>query len=259
MKVNGNVILLTGGTSGLGRSLLNALYYLDNQIITIARSQQDLEDLRQEFPKILIFQCDVGKRSDLLALKSYCVQNNFKVNWLINNAGVEYNYFIDGGKTEIISEEISTNLIGPLTLVSLFIDDLKGSENSAVVNITSGLVILPKVNAAVYAASKAGLHQFTRSLRLQLKSTAVRVFEVLPPLIDTPLTSKSSFKKMSSEKCTIDIIKGLQKDKFEIRIGVVKWVYWLYRINPALGDYLMYKRYLRANKNNIPSESKDNP
>lgn len=248
MRLNGNVILLTGGTSGLGRNLLSALYNLGNQIITISRTNQDLENLKRDFPGIHVFQCDVGDRNELLALKAYCLENGLAVNWLINNAGIEYNYIIDGEKSERICEEINTNLTGPLTLVSLFVDELKKSENSAVINITSGLAIFPKVNAAVYAASKAGLHQFTRSLRLQLKRTSVRVFEVLPPLMDTPLTSESSFKKMSSEKCVIDILRGLEKNNFEIRIGVVKWMYWLYRINPELGDYLMYKRYLSANK-----------
>jgi uncharacterized oxidoreductase len=110
-------------------------------------------------------------------------------NVLINNAGIQLNYHFTEEQHLLnkIDQEINTNFIAPLKLISILLPTLKVNDNAAIVNVTSGLGLVPKKQAPVYCGTKAGLHIFTKSLRYQLQH--VKVFELISPLVDTPMTA----------------------------------------------------------------------
>ena len=88
---------------------------------------------------------------------------------------------------EDITREIETNLSGLIRMVHQFLPHLKIQGNAAIVNVSSGLAFVPFSISPVYSATKAGVHAYTQALRLQLKNTAVKVFELAPPGTETPL------------------------------------------------------------------------
>ena len=93
--------------------------------------------------------------------------------------------------------------------------------------------IVPKKSAPVYCATKAGVHIFTKVLRYQLEKTSIKVFEVIPPLVDTEMTKDNEEKKVTPEFVAKKVIKGLKKDKYEIHIGKVKLLFFIHRLFPS--------------------------
>ncbi len=194
-----------------------------------------------DIPQAVVFQHDISLEEDRLALANRLREQEVKVNILINNAGVQYHCTFDHSQpaAELIRSEIETNLIGPIRLISLLMDDLLKLSNSAIVNISSGLAIAPKASAPIYCASKAALSSFTRTLRYQLEHTSIKVVDVMAPLVDTDMTRGRGRGKMSPEAFAAEVIKGLKAGKEELRIGKVKLLYWIHRLFPGVAYRIM--------------------
>ena len=94
----------------------------------------------------------------------------------------------------MIDQEITTNLSAQVHLTERLLPLLTDRPQAAIVNITSTLARVLHPQACVYSATKAGLSMFTQTLRLQLKNTAVKVFEISPPLVDTAMCPKDMGK-----------------------------------------------------------------
>ena len=120
-----------------------------------------------------------------------------------------------------------------------FLPGLLTRPAAAVVNVSSGLALVPKQTASVYCASKAGLHSFSKTLRWQLEGTSVRVFDVLPSVVDTAMTAGRGRAKISPERLAEEFWKGFSNDRFEMRIGLVKLFAQLHRIAPSLVERLI--------------------
>lgn len=88
-----------------------------------------------------------------------------------------------------VTREIDINLNGPVQMVQEFLPHLKSRPNALIVNVSSALAFVPFPLSPVYSASKAGLHAFTRCLRVQLKGSSVTVVELAPPLVETKLSA----------------------------------------------------------------------
>ena len=110
---------------------------------------------------------------------------------------------------------------------------------SAIVNVSSGLGLVPKQSAPVYCATKAGLHIFSKALGYQLAHTGVRVMEVIPPLVDTPMTAGRGRNKLSPEQLVDEFLRGFARNQREINIGKVGLLRLIQRISPALADRIL--------------------
>lgn len=145
-----------------------------------------------------------------------------------------------GCDLEDISREIETNLIGPVRMVKQFLPQLQAQPSVAIVNVSSGLAFTPFPISPIYGATKAALHSSTQSLRVQLKNTSVKVFELAPPSTQTPLQNKfdSSDTKGSPmrdvKRLVQQAIRGIQKDHLEILPGLSKVLRLVSRIAPGL-------------------------
>jgi short-subunit dehydrogenase involved in D-alanine esterification of teichoic acids len=150
------------------------------------------------------------------------------VNILINNAGIQYNYdFVNPEiATELIETELQTNLIAPLQLIKLMLPHLITKPKAAIVNVSSGLGLVPKQTAPVYCASKAGLHIATKALRWQLETTPIKVFEIIAPLVDTPMTQGRGKGKISPEALVDEFWNDFTRDRYEIKIGKTKLLFF---------------------------------
>jgi uncharacterized oxidoreductase len=123
-------------------------------------------------------------------------------------------------------------------LTRMFLPQLLKQKNAALINITSGLAYMPLAQEPVYCATKAGLHSFSQSIRYQLKDTSVRVFEVLSSWVDTDMARNVDTPKMTVDRMVTETFRGLEKNKEEIRIGQIDFLYAFSRLAPRW----MFKR-----------------
>ena len=242
MNLQDRTILITGGTSGIGYSLVKKLSNKNKSIIVIARNPIHLEKLKNEFPNVQTYKCSLANKIDLEKIFSEIITNHPDISIVINNAGIqETPTFLDKNfNFDSIENEISVNLVAPIRICALMLGSLLNLKTpSAIVNITSGLGLYPKKNSAVYCATKAGLRNFTKSFRYQLEDTSVKVFEAIMPLVDTPMTHGRGKGKISPESAAEAIIKGIENDDEEIFVGKAKLIPFMSRISPRLMAAIM--------------------
>jgi len=240
MKTSNNTILLTGGTSGIGYSILKKLNALDNKILVVGSDHQRLEKIKSEFKNIDTFCCDLSMSADVQRLIDFCYESYLDLNVVINNAGVQYNYGL-GSEDDLskIEKEVTINFTSPMKLCSGLLPLLKKQPVSAIVNVSSGLAFVPKKSAPIYCGTKAAIHLATMSLRYQCDGTSVKVFEIIPSLIDTPMTAGRGKGKISPDELVEEFLLKFKKDQHEINIGKVKVLRLLQRIAPSLANRIL--------------------
>ncbi|MCB0191678.1 MAG: SDR family NAD(P)-dependent oxidoreductase [Anaerolineae bacterium] len=237
METTKNTVLITGGSSGIGLALAKRFWQEKNDVIIVGRNAAKLAQVQAMLPGIKTECLDV---SDVAALEQL-PQRHPQVNILINNAGVQYNYdFSDPTQPlDLIEAEINTNVLGPLYLTKLFIPQLSKHKEAAIINVSSGLGFVPKQSAPVYCGSKAALHIFTKSLRWQLESTPIKVFEIIPALVETSMTQGRGHGKISPEELVDEFWRSFKGNHTEVRIGKIKQLLWLNKLVPNIAEKIM--------------------
>jgi uncharacterized oxidoreductase len=241
MIATGNTVLITGGSSGIGLALAKRFLELKNEVIITARDAAKLDQIKNEFPEIITFAGDLTDKNSMDELVLFIEQQHSDLNILINNAAVQYNYnFVDEPDlTYKIDYEISANLTAPIKLTGLLLPLLLKNKRSAIVNVSSGLFIAPKKTASVYCATKSAIHSFTKTIRYQLENTDTKVFEIIPALIDTPMTEGRGKLKLLPQKLVDEFMASFKKDNLEIYIGKTKLLKLISRFSPRLADKIM--------------------
>jgi uncharacterized oxidoreductase len=239
MKLEGNTILITGGSGGIGFELASQLLRRGNTVVVTGRDQTALESARQRLPGLHTIRSDVRDPQAITSLFRQVATTFPGMNVLINNAGVmrKINLQTFGSDLQDVTEEIDINLSGPIRMVMQFLPLLKRQDQPAVVNVSSGLAFNPYPIAPIYGATKAALHSFTQSLRVQLQHTNIKVFELAPPAVDTPLNHKfaedlKGAPLMTAAKLVEQALKELERDRLEIRVGLANVMKLLSRIAP---------------------------
>jgi uncharacterized oxidoreductase len=239
--MSGNTILITGGTSGIGLEIAKQLHR-DNTIIMTGRDPHKLDLARTQLCNVHAIQSDVSDPAAIAVLYAKVTREFPSLNVLINNAGIMRKINLHDSRADLtgVTREIETNLDGPIRMVSQFLPHLKKQKSSAIVNVTSGLAFVPFPISPVYSATKAGLHSFTQALRVQIKNTNVKVFELAPPGTETPLfrgdfdeTDLGGTTGMDVVKLARLAIKGIERDVLEIRPGLSNILKLLSRVAPA--------------------------
>ena len=188
MKLTGNTIVITGGTSGIGRELVQRFLALGNSVVTCGRRKDRLDELRAGAPGLSAFACDVSVEAQRKDFAAWVAKEHPAANVLINNAGVQlvmdFTRPLDLAR---VRTEVETNFIAPAHLTSLFVPLLAKKEGAAIVNISSGLAFSPLAFMPVYCATKAAIHSFSLSLRRQMRDLGIMVYEIAPPAVDSEL------------------------------------------------------------------------
>lgn len=239
MNLSNHKILITGATAGIGEALLKAFLEHDNQVIALGRNAEKLAQLSAHYPAVIPFQCDLSDPAELDRLLVFIEQEHPDLDVLINNAGIQYNYHFAEELQPLpkIEREIEVNLTVPIKLISLLIPTLQNQPQPAIVNVSSGLGLVPKTTAPVYCGTKAGLHIFTKSLRYQL--TRIKVFEIIPPLVDTEMTRGRGSGKISPEQLAREFLGAFARDQYELSVGKVKLLKLINRLSPRLAERIM--------------------
>lgn len=241
MKLTGNTILITGGSSGIGFALAKRFWQHGNKVIITGRNKERLQQIKGDFPGVETLVGDLVSKDFLDELVLFIEQYHSDLNILVNNAAVQYNYQFTAEQslTCKIDYEISANLAAPIQLTALLLPLLLKNESSAVVNVSSGLFIAPKRSASVYCATKSAIHSFSKTLRYQLEDTGTKVFEIIPAMIDTPMTEGRGKSKLKPEELVEEFIRSFKSDRFESYIGKAKLLKLISRLSPGLADRIM--------------------
>ncbi len=240
MKTRGNTILITGGTSGIGFEFCRQLLALGNTVIATGRDDARLQKAKTALPGLQTIKSDVSRTADIEALVKTAVAGFPALNVLINNAGIMDTINLHDASIDLegLTREIDVNLKGPIRMAKAFLPHLKSRPDAAVVNVSSGLAFVPLPVSPVYCATKAGLHSFTQSLRVQLQGTRVQVFEVAPPATETEMLADMSAEDrkgvsvMAVDAMVAESIAGLAADRLEIRPGQANSLKFMSRVAP---------------------------
>jgi uncharacterized oxidoreductase len=239
MKLENRTVLITGGTSGIGLELAKQLHQRGNTVIVTGRDQEKLDAVKRDLPGIHTVRSDVSDPGAIAALHDNVVAQFPALDTLINNAGIMRNLNLNQDRDlNDVTREIEINLSGPVRMVQQFLAHLKARKGALIVNVSSGLAFVPLPASPVYCATKAALHSFTQSLRVQLDGTGVTVIELAPPAVETPLL-RGEFAEEMKEQKGMDVkvlarraIAGIEAGKMEIRPGLSNVLKTMSRIAP---------------------------
>jgi len=240
MELSKNTILITGGTSGFGLEFAARFIALGNTVIITGRNALKLEETRQLLPGVHTIQSDVSKADDISNLYDQVTEQFPDLNILINNAGEMRKIVLhDHYELNDITRELEINLMGPIRMVQQFLPHLRTKTNAAIMNVTSGIALMSLPIAPIYSASKSGLRSYTQSLRVQLKNTKIKVFELVAPGSSTALNDKfrgetgpAASGIVAPEKIVEEGINGLKNDQYEIYPGPLKALRFIIRFFP---------------------------
>ena len=192
MKLSGNTVFITGGTSGIGRALAEAFHKRGNKVIVAGRRKALLDDIANANPGIDTVELDIGDAAQIREVAAQLIERYPALNVVINNAGIMP--FDDAGGPLDDAQAVrlvNTNLLGPVRVSAAFVEHLKRQPDSTIINNSSALAYVPLAATALYSATKAAIHSYTLSQRFVLRDTSVRVLEIAPPWVETDLIHKS--------------------------------------------------------------------
>lgn len=192
MNISGNTILITGATSGIGRGLAEAFHARDNRVISLGRRQDRLDEITAVHPGMRGIALDVRDPAAIEALAQQLRDEEPDLNVLINNAGISRQQRLTPGDTDlaVTRDIVETNIMSVVHATAAFLPQLAAQSRSTIITTTSGLAFVPRANFPTYCASKAFLHSWLQSLRVQMRGSSVEVLELAPPYVQTELAGE---------------------------------------------------------------------
>lgn len=189
MNITGNTILITGGGTGIGRALAEALHARGNQIIITGRREAALAETAAANPGMAFAVLDITDAAAVRAFAAEVTRDHPALNVVINNAGVMVAEDLLAEPFDLATVEttITTNLLGPIRLTAALLPHLRVQAAATVMTVSSGLAFIPLAATPTYSATKAAIHSWSESLGHQLAGTSIEVLELAPPAVATDL------------------------------------------------------------------------
>jgi uncharacterized oxidoreductase len=239
MKLEDKRILITGGGSGIGLELAGRLADA-NQVVIAGRDQAKLAAARTRMPSLRTLRLDVTSDREARDAFDRLASDLGGLDLLVNNAGLMRGYPLAAPDADVkAAEDVEVNVIGVIRMTHLALPLLKQSGEAGVVFMSSAVALAAVPGFSVYAATKAAVRSFARSLRAELANSGIRVFEVLPPVVDTGPVGELDVRKLPPAAVADAIVAGLRRDRSEIRVGSVRQLAPLARIAPKLADRIV--------------------
>ncbi|MFF0161094.1 SDR family oxidoreductase [Streptomyces sp. NPDC005263] len=144
MKMTGNTILITGGTSGIGLGLALRLHEAGNKVVVAGRRKELLDEITAEHPGIHGLVLDVADPDSIARARETVAASHPDLNVLVNNAGIMLREnILDPAELTVAEDHVATNLLGTIRMTYAFLPLLAGKDDAVVMNVTSALAFVP--------------------------------------------------------------------------------------------------------------------
>ena len=232
--------MITGGSSGIGLQMAKSFIAAEANVMICARAGQQLEQVKKDNPGFETYGCDLSNPEEV---KGLIEKVGAKVDIWVNNAGIfqQYDLLKPDKIFDDLQTELQLNFVAAALAITALVPFLKDKPESAIVNITAGMVYVPLVMYPMYNASKAALHSFTVSARRQLRSTNIQIIEIVPPMVATKLTEGMQGKKVSPDLIANAVIDAITNKKESVLVGQVKSLVVMNKFFPAIMLNLLNK------------------
>ncbi|PRY65854.1 short-subunit dehydrogenase involved in D-alanine esterification of teichoic acids [Glaciihabitans tibetensis] len=228
MNISGNTIFIPGGTSGLGLGLALRLHAAGNTVIIAGRRAELLESITRDHPGIESIALDTTDPAAVVRVSREVQERWPATNVLITMAGImQVEDVTSAGFLATAEATVVTNVLGPIRLIAAFSEFLAGQPDATIMTVSSGLASVPLPITPTYNATKAAIHSFSESLRVQLADTTVRVIELVPPAVQTTLMGQQDDPGAMPLEEYLDETMALleaQPDAREILVERVKYL-----------------------------------
>lgn len=229
MNISGKRILITGGTSGIGYALAQALLAKGAKVAISGRRPDVVATAAQALQAsgsvIYGIAADVSTPEGRAATIDEAVDALGGLDILVNNAGGVRAGRLENTEEAELQAMIDVNLVGPIMLTRSAMPALRASGGAMVVNVSSGIALVGAPFYATYAAAKAGIARFGESLRRELKGEGVHVLTVYPGGTDTPMMRSNragpelGFSREPASAVADAIVAGIESEAFEVIRG----------------------------------------
>lgn len=211
--MSGNTILITGGTSGIGLGLAKRFHAEGNTVVIAGRREQLLADITAQHPGMDSVALDVTDADAMRTAVARVFAAHPDLNVVINNAGIMLPEDLsDPAHLEIAERTVTTNLVGPIRLLTQVIPFLTARPAATIINVSSGPAFVPLPMTPTYCATKAAIYSFAQSLRVQLADTGVQVIELVPPGVQTDLMGQAARGQGMPLKAFLTEVMDLLRD-----------------------------------------------
>lgn len=202
-SIGGKVIIITGAYGGIGSALAKGLSESGAILACIGRDAVKLDELTSSLPgRSIGIKADVTSESEVNALVENVLKEFGRIDVLINNAGIHKAAMIADMSLDDWNNVIQVNLNGTFLCSRAVIKPMREQGSGCIINMTSALGQRGNPTAAAYAASKAGVSNFTNVLYQEVADFGIRVIGIAPGLTDTPLVrgnrDEEYIKKLAS-------------------------------------------------------------
>lgn len=236
MKTTNNTVLITGGSAGIGFAIAKLFSEKNNHVIITGRNEERLKQAAAQLKNVTTIQSDISSEAEISSLVQRLKKDFPKLNLVINNAGNAYAYQLSAEASAYnkAKEEIMTNYLSVIQLNEQLLPLLAQQEEAAIVTVSSIAAFAPNQYIPTYSASKAALHSYTQILRYTLaQSTAIKVFELMPPLVNTDFSKEIGGEHgIPPAEVATDLLNSLEQDQYEIHVGGTAALFQLYKSSP---------------------------
>ena len=198
MNLKDKKILITGATGSIGHSLVKKFYELDSIILATGTNVNKLDKLKEEFKNIKIKSFKLDQHSEIEKFINFCYLELGGIDVLINNAGITLDNLSIRLADENWKKVIDINLTSTFLMCKQTIKKMLKNKQGKIINITSIVAHTGNLGQANYAASKAGIIGFSKSLAIEYARKKININCISPGFIKTEMTDKinDEFKKM---------------------------------------------------------------
>lgn len=197
MELKGKNVFITGSTRGIGLAMAHKFASLGANIVLNGRREID-EELVSEFSdygvQVVSISGDVSDSTDAKRMVEETIEKLGSVDILVNNAGITKDKLMLKLTEEDFEQVLKVNLVGAFNMTQAVLKPMSKARQGAVINVSSVVGLIGNVGQANYAASKAGLIGFTKSVAREVAARNVRVNAIAPGMIESDMTDVLSDK-----------------------------------------------------------------